>query len=198
MKWIHLQSTFSLHCNRNIFLSLCYVQNLDTLRDTEKALYFCNAHPNLFSQQNCNRCSRWMCHTCVHNNSTICADCLNSSFLGSETHATKEQSKHILISGLITLTIFLVINYFDKNGFEIDSAFYFNSLIAFLFGLSITCTHCMMRDTDFMEEIRKIPFIGFKLALFILLLIFISGIPILYFLYKLFKVKRSKFKEIRR
>jgi len=87
-----------------------------------------------------------------------------------------------MVSGIFTLALFFTYTYVSNIDIYDSSLDY---LLVFLFGLSITGTHYLLRDTDFMGDIRKVPFIGFKLSIIVLLLIFVTGIPIIYFLYKL-------------
>lgn len=55
----------------------------------------------------------------------------------------------------------------------------------------------MLKDTDFIDEIRKIPFIGFKLSIILLVIIVVCGIPIFFMLYKLIKILNNHFFKIK-
>jgi len=152
------------------------------MKDTDKALYYCHTHPNLFLQQHCKVCRKGMCRTCIDYNSTTCTECLRESYIGSKTYAYKKELAWMMVSGIFTLALFFTYTYVSNIDIYDSSLDY---LLVFLFGLSITGTHYLLRDTDFMGDIRKVPFIGFKLSIIVLLLIFVTGIPIIYFLYKL-------------
>lgn len=154
------------------------------MKDENKTIYYCHTHPNLFLQQLCKVCNKGMCYTCINNDTTICPKCLKVSYLGSKTYAYKKELISMFGTGLIMLSIFFAFTYFSNINIYESLVDY---LLVFLFGLSVTGTHYLLRDTDFMGDIRKVPFIGFKLTLIVLGLIFVTGIPIIYFLYKLFK-----------
>ncbi|WP_299228637.1 hypothetical protein [uncultured Psychroserpens sp.] len=52
-----------------------------------------------------------------------------------------------------------------------------------------------MRQTNIYAEVSKVPFIGGKLAIVLLILTTVSGGPFLYFIYKLFLVGKSNYSK---
>jgi hypothetical protein len=63
------------------------------------------------------------------------------------------------------------------------------------FALSIGGTHYLLKHTEFISEIRKVPFIGFKLSIIVLGLIVVSGLPIIYILYKFILVLKNSYSK---
>ena len=154
------------------------------MNSTDKALYFCHTHTNLFLQQLCMGCRRGMCHTCIHHHPTLCASCLKNNFLGAAKNPYKKEFGWMLIGGIIALIIYLVIDYSSTNENYFTINVYLDSLVAFLFGSCIVATRYMLRDKDFLSEALEIPFVGFKVSIVLFVFLFISGFPILYILYK--------------
>ena len=156
-----------------------------------KALYFCHTHSNLFSQKNCNVCGRGMCHTCIHRNSNCCPSCIKDLKKSKQGYLLKNE---VLITIGIALLASLIFHYYqfhhtDKlyNSFE----FLPDLSLVFLYSLSAVGSVYMMRTHSFIDDIKSIPFIGFKLALIVLLLTIASCIPVLYILYNAFFVIRD-------
>jgi len=111
--------------------------------------------------------------------------------LDSKAHIYKKESLRVLLTGVLTLAIFILYGYYSSD-LELNKYSTTDYLLAFLFGATILSTYYFLRDTEFIGEVRKVPFIGFKLSLAALIIIFISGFPILYFLYKfLFAIYNS-------
>lgn len=153
----------------------------------EKALYFCNAHPNLFLQKDCIHCNRGLCHTCIASYGVICPACSKNAHTNSSTYAYKRQLFWMLGSGMLTLAFFLFFFYYQTEVITITDSFYVEVILAFLFGANFTAANYFLETNSIIEKMKKIPILGFKLSVVALIFIFITGIPVLYFLYKLIK-----------
>lgn len=149
----------------------------------QKALDFCHTHPNLFLQQHCKNCKRGMCHTCIHNNRDYCTECLSDFKRLGSSHEDKKQILTALI--LAISTSFLVsISLFYSNYTIQNSPITESVLITFFATLSIVSCYYLFQESDIFSSINKIPFIGFKLSMLLLIFLIISGLPILYLFYK--------------
>ncbi|MEY8869687.1 hypothetical protein AB9K24_09275 [Meridianimaribacter flavus] len=150
----------------------------------QKALYFCHTHPNLFLQKNCKSCKLGMCHTCIHNNQEYCPSCTNRFYKLSNSYKNKNEVIRILGFAIVislAVPLYYYINALSVNSSEFTSHY----LLVFYFATSVAATHYMLKGTSFMDSIRKVPFIGFKLSIVILALIVVFGISILYIAIKL-------------
>lgn len=152
------------------------------MSNTEKARFFCHTHTNLFLQKHCKQCGRGMCHTCLHNNNTFCPSCIKEFYLSSEAHANKKEILWMLGAGILVYSIFISLQFHENNTNYPD--FYSESFLAFFLGTSLCGTYFFIRDHEIMSTIRKVPFIGFKLSIIVLIIIIITGIPIFFQLYK--------------
>lgn len=157
------------------------------MTDSDKALYYCYTHTNLFSQRECSRCNLGMCHTCLQNHSTICPNCLKGKRQSSIGHKYKKQLLWSLGSGLVGAVLFMLYTYYGNGLIELNRDFFKGLAITFLFGVNFTAAHYFLEDNDFIERIKSFPFFGFQLALLVLIFIFLTGIPIIYFVYKMIK-----------
>lgn len=148
------------------------------MKDTDKARYFCSTHPNLFSQKRCNSCGGGMCYTCIHTHETLCGDCQRSIYHVSDAYAYKKEGLWMLSAGVFTISLFLVYYHLIET-----HALYTQTelLLAFLFGSNVIAAYYFLNKTTIVRDVNKVPFIGFKLALLVLVLIFVSGLPLLYF-----------------
>jgi len=153
-----------------------------------KALYYCHTHPNLFLQKRCKECRRGMCHTCIHHNFNYCQSCLSQAFKLGSQHKNQQQVLRMFISGSFAFCIGLAYQLFISK--QID---YTYLLLGFCIGVSILSIFYISKRTDVFLEISKVPFIGWKLAIFALILTTISGGPFLYFLYKLVLIGKSSY-----
>lgn len=162
------------------------------MKDTDKARYFCYTHPNLFSQQRCNSCGTGMCHTCIHQHKTLCKDCQRSIYRSSDAFTLRMQGLWILAAGLLTLSLFFGYHHsLDTPNYDINDL-----LLAFVFGANSLGTFYFFNQTSVLNDIKKIPFIGFKLAIIILALIFITGLPLLYFIFNGYLISiKGRFKN---
>lgn len=80
------------------------------MTEQEKQKHFCHSHPNLFAQSRCNNCFKGMCHTCIHNNPTLCTACLKSSFLTGDQYKNQKELIYILSIGLGLVYYIIYIN----------------------------------------------------------------------------------------
>jgi hypothetical protein len=156
------------------------------MTDLDKSHYYCHTHSNLFSQQTCEICYRGMCHTCIQNNESICPSCLKKSYFGSTYQQNKKNLIWIRGSGLIGRVLFLLYSGYGTS-VELTNNFNKGAFMAFLGGANFTATHYFLEDNDFIEKVKNFPFFGFQLSVVVLIFIFVTGIPILYFIYKIVK-----------
>ena len=68
-----------------------------------------------------------------------------------------------------------------------------NFFIIFYLSLSAVNFYLLLKNTQIVNTISKMPFIGFKLAIVLVLLILGSGLPILYMPYKMVIVARDAY-----
>ncbi|WP_299222951.1 hypothetical protein [uncultured Aquimarina sp.] len=155
------------------------------MTEEEKRNYFCHIHTNLFSQSKCHHCYRGMCHTCLHNNSTICPDCIRTQFLTGDQYKNQKEISYILSIGLGVTLLFHVYQYYTIS--EIYNNFNFlESLLYVLLGtLTAISAYYMYSEVTIIRDVSKIPFIGGKLVLLLILISLVIGIPLLYLLYKI-------------
>jgi hypothetical protein len=149
------------------------------MKDTDKARYFCYTHPNLFSQKRCSSCGGGMCYTCINKHETLCSDCQRSIYRVSDAYAYKKEGLWMLGTGVLTLSLFLAYYHITETQIIYSQT---DVLLAFLFGSNVIASYYFLSKTTIVKEVNKVPFIGFKLALIVLVLIFITGLPLLYFL----------------
>ena len=148
-----------------------------------KALYFCHTHPHLFLQKPCDSCGRGMCHTCMVKHPKYCQDCLKQMRRTNSSYEDVRALYSVLIGSLIIsciISALLIYKYNTMTDYPLTKY-----LLITVFGaFTVTSGFYMLRNSEFLSSVRKIPFIGFKLSLVLLLLILISGLPILYMLNK--------------
>ena len=149
----------------------------------QKALYFCHTHPNLFLQKKCEGCKRGMCHTCIYNNLNYCSDCLRTQKrFSSNTKDKKELFNTLIFAVVISCVIVLLL--FHKTNINPHYPLTKYVLIAFVISLSASNCYYLFQKTTLLSDVNKIPFIGFKLSILIIVLVVASGLPILYLIYK--------------
>ena len=137
-----------------------------------------------------------MCHTCIHHNSEYCSSCVKHSYRSSGSYADKNELIRVLVFAIIIAS--LVPLYYHFNNLSLNTQDFLESLLlVFYFSGSVAGAHYMLKDTDFIDEIRKIPFIGFKLSIILLVIIVVCGIPIFFMLYKLIKILNNHFFKIK-
>ena len=137
-----------------------------------------------------------MCHTCIHYNNDYCSSCLKQSHRSSGSYADKNELIRVLGFAIIIASI--VPFYYHFNNLSLNTNDFIESLLLVLyFSTSVAGAHYMLKDTDFIDEIRKIPFIGFKLSIILLVIIVVCGIPIFFMLYKLIKILNNHFFKIK-
>ncbi|MEP0266788.1 hypothetical protein [Dokdonia sp.] len=162
------------------------------MKDEEKEAYFCHTHPNLFSQKKCKECYRGMCYTCLSMDEDHCSDCRRSSYLSGDTHKNIKAIRGMLIVAVIVLILTHVYQY--KNDVQVyeNLDFIKNLGITLFYTISIGFAFFLYEDTDILDEIRKVPFIGFKLMLATLIITVVLGLPVFYFLYKIYLLLKAK------
>jgi len=160
------------------------------MTNSEKALYYCNIHTNLFSQQACSNCNRGMCYTCIENHNSVCPECLKGFHQHSSDYQDKKQLLWIVGSGVLASLLSIVYAYFANGQIEVNGYSFKVLAIAFLLGASFTATHYLMGETDFMEKIKSTPFIGMQLGLLVLAFIMFTGSSLIYFAYKMLKARK--------
>ncbi|WP_299249248.1 hypothetical protein [uncultured Aquimarina sp.] len=155
------------------------------MTEEEKRNYFCHTHTNLFSQSKCHHCYRGMCHTCLHQNHTICPDCRRTQFLTGDQYKNQKEISYILSIGIGVALSFHIYQCYTIS--DIYTSFKFlESLLYVLIGtLTAISAYYMYSEVTIIREVSKIPFIGGKLALLLILISLIIGIPLLYLLYKI-------------
>ena len=85
------------------------------------------------------------------------------------------------------ITILVIYKEYNIGTYSIPQVF----LISFFGALSVISCYYMMRETEIFSSVGKIPFIGFKLSIVLMVLILVTGIPILYMLYKTILLLKS-------
>ena len=151
----------------------------------QKALYYCHTHPNLFLQKKCKSCKRGMCHTCIYNNVDYCQDCLSQQKRFSSNYKDKREISSTLIATLIISTIISILVFYNKYNLP-DYSLTESLLIIFFATLTVVSCYYMLRETDLLKSVGKIPFIGFKLIL-------VTGLPILYMIFKITLLIRTNY-----
>ncbi|MBQ4805395.1 hypothetical protein J8L88_21215 [Aquimarina sp. MMG015] len=155
------------------------------MTEEEKQKYFCHTHRNLFAQSRCNNCFKGMCHTCVHNNPTLCAACLKNNFITGSQYKNQKELIYILS---ISLGIGLLYHIYQCVTIaDIYSNFNFSKdlLYVTLGTLSVISAYYMYSEVTLISKVSKIPFIGGKLAFLLIIFSLVIGIPLFYLLYKI-------------
>ncbi|MFD2564857.1 hypothetical protein [Aquimarina rubra] len=155
------------------------------MTEEEKQNYFCHTHTNLFSQSKCHNCYRGMCHTCLHNNPTICPDCVRTRFLAGDQYKNQKEISYMLSIGAGVALLFHIYQCYTISGIYTSFNFLESLLYVFLGSLTAISAYYMYSEVTIILEISKIPFIGGKLALLLILISLVIGIPLLYLLYKI-------------
>ncbi len=128
-----------------------------------------------------------MCHTCIHNNKEYCQSCLKTNHKNSSLYEDTQEMFRVFLFSIIITTIAGIYLYV-KSQSSIVKDLNEVLLIVFFFSLSIASTHYLMKHTSFMDDVRKVPFLGFKISIVLLVLIVVSGISVIYILFKTIKV----------
>ena len=163
------------------------------MKEEEKEAYFCHTHTNLFSRQKCKECYRGMCYTCLSIDQEYCPSCRQSSYFNGDAYKNLKAIRGMLIVAAIALILMHTYQYnTDVHVYE-NLDFIKNLGITLYFTISIGFAFFLFEDTEILSETRKIPFIGFKLMLVVLIATVIIGIPVLYFLYKIYLLLKVKF-----
>ncbi|WP_108802587.1 hypothetical protein [Aquimarina sp. Aq107] len=155
------------------------------MTEQEKQKHFCHSHPNLFAQSRCNNCFKGMCHTCIHNNPTLCTACLKSSFLTGDQYKNQKELIYILSIGLGVGLLYHIYQFTTIKHLYNNFNFVNDLLYVTIGTLTVISAYYMYSETTIISDIRKIPFIGGKLALLLIIFSLVIGIPLFYLLYKI-------------
>lgn len=155
---------------------------------------FCEIHKNRISLFRCSKYSRSVCSSCSISGSSFCPKCRGTDILKIEKKQSQNEIRNILITGFAMSLITLLINII-MNGFELTSIknLIFNCIIFFAFGISIASSIYFVRKTDVFDEIKEIPLIGIQVIKYIILGSSIIGIPIIYFIYLVYKFFKKEY-----
>lgn len=129
-----------------------------------------------------------MCHTCIHNNSDFCHSCLKQTFRSGSQYENQQMVFRMFVSGIVISSISLAYQLMSSELID-----YLNLFLWFCFGVSVMSMYYISSKTDVYSETSKVPFIGAKLAIVLLILTTVSGGPFLYFLYKTFLVGKAAY-----
>ncbi len=165
------------------------------MKDGEKEAYFCHTHTHLFSQNRCKECFRGMCFTCLHMDKEYCPSCKQSSYLSGDTYKNLKAVRGMLIVAAVALILMHAYQYSTNEQVYENLDFITNLGITLYFTISIGFVFFLFEDTEILGDIRKVPFLGFKLMLATLIGTIIIGIPVLYFLYKIYLLLKVKFRR---
>lgn len=163
------------------------------MKDEEKEAYFCHIHTNLFSQKKCKECYRGMCFTCLDMDKEYCPSCKRSMYLGGDTYKNIKAIKGMLIVALVVLALAHAYQYSNDVHIYENLEFIKNLGIVLFFTISIGFAFFLYEDTEILNEIREVPFIGLKLMLATLIITVVLGIPVFYFLYKIYLLLKAKY-----
>ncbi|SEM26755.1 hypothetical protein SAMN04487910_4590 [Aquimarina amphilecti] len=158
----------------------------------EKQHYFCHTHPNLFAQSKCHSCYKGMCHTCLHTNSTLCASCLKSNFLTGNLYKNQKELIYIFSIGLAIGLLYHIYQCVTIAGIYSNFNFSKDLLYVTLGTLSAISAYYMYSEVTLISEVSKIPFIGGKLALLLIIISLVIGVPLFYLLYKILLFIKQK------
>ncbi|WP_299762163.1 hypothetical protein [uncultured Dokdonia sp.] len=163
------------------------------MNEQEKEAYFCHTHTNLFSQKKCNECYRGMCYTCLNMDENICPSCRNYSYKQGDFYKNKRLVIGMLIIAGVILALVHAYQY-NTNVYVYDNAAFIGVLgIVLFYTISVGFSYFLFEDTDILSEIRKVPFLGFKLMIATLIVTIIIGLPVFYFLNKVYLLLRVKY-----
>lgn len=149
---------------------------------------FCEIHKNSIALFRCSKCSRSVCSRCSIDGSSFCPKCRGTNILKDEKKHSQNEIRNILIGGFVMGLISLLVNILTDN-FQLISKkdLISNSIIFFAFGISIASSIYFIKKTDVFDEIKKIPLIGITVLKYIIVGTSMVGIPIVYFLYLVYK-----------
>ena len=133
-----------------------------------------------------------MCHTCIQNNNDFCSDCLTKQKRFSSSYQEKNEIIKALVSTLIISSIIALLLFNTKYNLP-DYPLTKNLLITFFVTLSIVYSYFMLKETEIIQSVGKIPFIGFKLSIILYILIVMTGLPILYMIYKSLLILKTNY-----
>ncbi len=133
-----------------------------------------------------------MCCTCQHLDPKVCPSCNKANFYSGSYYQARKEVLWISLSGLITLSLFCGFHLLKDSFYYWDTHFLINLLLSFLIGISIYGVHSLMKETTVFDEIKAVPFIGWKLSMIALVLTVLAGIPVIYFLIKSYRVFKAQ------
>ncbi len=126
-----------------------------------------------------------MCSSCVEEHPDLCPACRREFFIGSDKFVDKKTLIIVFIGGLIGLIItyfFLLPKYPDDTLAHLFP----QGFIYFSLGISAAYTPYLYKNSDIFNDLKEMPFLGFKLMLILIVITIISCIPALVYLYKVF------------
>lgn len=154
---------------------------------------FCEIHKDEIAQFRCSRCSSNICLRCSISASSFCPKCRGTNILKVEKQYAQNEIRNILLTGFVLAIISIIINTLTDNAEIITNrTLMLNSLIFFGFGISVSSAIYFVRKTSVFDEIQEIPFFGLTIIKYLILLSSILGLPILYFLYLVYRFFKEK------
>ena len=121
----------------------------------------------------------------------VCVSCIKDSYFTVDYYSNKEDVKYILIIGGIIFAVYSIFFYFSEYPIE-----HINLLWSLIIGIAAGSGYYLIKNVSLYSEANKIPFIGFKLTLIIIGLTFILGIPLFYFIYKVFPSTKNSLQKV--
>ena len=149
---------------------------------------YCEIHKNEIAVFRCSKCSRSVCSRCSTSASSFCPKCRGTKILKVEKKHSQNEIRNILIIGFALSLISILINTLTDNSETISNqTLVINSFIFFAFGISIASSIYFIRKTDVFDDIQEIPIFGITFIKYLIIGTSIIGIPIIYFLYLIYK-----------
>jgi len=111
----------------------------------------------------------------------------------SDQYKIQKEIGYILALGLGVALLFHIYQYLSITDIYNTNDFLGNLLYVFIAAISAVSAYYMYREVSIIDDLRKIPFIGGKLTLMVIILSLVLGIPIMYLLYKIFVLLKLHF-----
>lgn len=154
---------------------------------------FCEIHKDEIAQFRCSRCGNNVCLRCSVSASSFCPKCRGTNILKVEKKLDQNEIRNILLTGFFSAIISILINTLTDNAAIItNKTLIVNALIFLGFGIAISSSIYFVRKTSVFDEIQAIPLFGLTIIKYLIVLSSIVGIPILYFLYLVYKFFKEK------
>ena len=156
-------------------------------------LNFCEIHKNEIALFRCSKCSRSICSRCSIDGSSFCPKCRGTNILKVEKKHSQNEIRNIFISGLI-LSLIPLLKDIINNNFELilKKDLFFMILIFFALGISFASAFYFVNKTDALDEIQEIPLFGNKAIKYLMIGSSLIGIPIIYFIYLIYKFLKKE------